>query len=57
MTVYVEALGKEIPTQVLRIAPATMVGGDVVYAVVVALDEQRLTCVGAWSVEVETAVE
>ena len=58
VTVFVEALGKEIPGRVLRIAPqATVVGGDVVYAVVVALDEQPPDLRWGMSVEVETAVE
>jgi HlyD family secretion protein len=39
--VYVEALGEEIEGRVVGIAPqATTIGGDVVYTVYVALDEQ-----------------
>ena len=41
VTVYVEALDIEVPGKVVRIAPqAKVVGGDVVYTVVVVLDEQ-----------------
>jgi HlyD family secretion protein len=40
-TVYVEALNQDIPGRVARISPlASTVGGDVVYTVVVDLDEQ-----------------
>jgi multidrug resistance efflux pump len=40
-TVYVEALGSEIAGRVVRIEPqASKIGGDVVYTVVVELDEQ-----------------
>ena len=40
-TVFVEPLGAQIEGRVLRIAPqATVIGGDVVYAVIVELDEQ-----------------
>jgi len=55
-TVYVEALGVEIGGQVARIASqATTVGGDVVYAIVVALDEQPPGLRWGMSVEVEIA--
>ena len=58
VTVFVEALSKEISGRVLRIAPqATVVGGDVVYAVVVALDEQPPDLRWGMSVEVQTAAE
>ncbi len=41
ITVYVEALATEIGGHVARIAPpANVVGGDVVYTVVINLDEQ-----------------
>ena len=40
-TVFIEPLSSEIEGRVLRIAPqATVIGGDVVYAVVVELDQQ-----------------
>ncbi|MCD6291285.1 MAG: efflux RND transporter periplasmic adaptor subunit [Anaerolineae bacterium] len=40
-TVYVEALGAEVHGRVARIAPqANIVGGDVVYTVIVSLDEK-----------------
>ncbi|GAB4563670.1 MAG: biotin/lipoyl-binding protein [Anaerolineae bacterium] len=40
-TVYIEALNAEIPGTVVRIAPqANIVGGDVVYTVVIVLEEQ-----------------
>jgi HlyD family secretion protein len=53
-TVFVEALGVEIAGQVMRVASrATTVGGDVVYQVVVALDEQPPGLRWGMSVEVE----
>jgi HlyD family secretion protein len=55
-TVYVEALGVEIRGRVASIAPqATTVGGDVVYAVIVDLDEQPPGLCWGMSVEVEIA--
>ena len=56
-TVYVEALGVEIEGQVLDIAPqANTVGGDVVYAVTIELDEQPPGLRWGMSVEVEIKV-
>jgi len=53
-TVYVEALGLDIEGRVVRIASqATTVGGDVVYEVVIELDEQPLNLRWGMSVEVE----
>jgi HlyD family secretion protein len=53
-TVWVEALGQEIEGQVIAIAPqATVIGGDVVYAVKVALDEQPPGLRWGMSVDVE----
>ena len=52
--VFVKALGKEIKGRVVRIAPrATKVGGDVVYTVVVELDEQPAGLRWGMSVDVE----
>jgi len=57
-TVYVEPLGLEVGGQVVHIAPqATTVGGDVVYTVVVELDEQPPGLRWGMSVEVEIAAE
>lgn len=40
-TVFIEALNMEIPGKVARVAPqATVIGGDVVYTVIIELDEQ-----------------
>jgi multidrug resistance efflux pump len=56
-TVYVEALGVEIPGRVAGIAPeATTVGGDVVYKVMVDLDEHPPGLRWGMSVEVEIDV-
>lgn len=53
-TVYVEALGLDIEGRVVRIASqATTVGGDVVYEVVIELDEQPSDLRWGMSVEVE----
>jgi HlyD family secretion protein len=53
-TVYVEALGVEIPGRVERIAPeATTVGGDVVYTVLVELGERPPGLRWGMSIEVE----
>jgi HlyD family secretion protein len=53
-TVHVEALNLEIPGQVMDIAPrADTVGGDVVFAVTIALDEQPRGLRWGMSVEVE----
>jgi multidrug efflux pump subunit AcrA (membrane-fusion protein) len=51
--VYVEALGSEIAGRVVRIAnQASKIGGDVVYTVVVELDEQPLDLRWGMSVDV-----
>jgi HlyD family secretion protein len=56
--VYVEALGEEIGGQVVGIAPqATTIGGDVVYTVYVALDEQPPGLRWGMSTEVEVYTE
>jgi HlyD family secretion protein len=53
-TVYVEALNLEVPGQVTLISPqASTVGGDVVYTVVIALEEQPQGLRLGMSVEVE----
>jgi multidrug resistance efflux pump len=57
-TVYVEALGVEIPGRVERIAPeATTVGGDVVYTVLIELGERPPGLRWGMSVEVEIEVD
>jgi HlyD family secretion protein len=57
-TIYVEALNEDIPGRVARISPlASTVGGDVVYTVVIALDEQPEGLRLGMSVEVEIATE
>ena len=56
-TVYVEALGTEVTGRVVEIgAQATTIGGDVVYPVVVELDEQPAGLRWGMSVEVEIKV-
>ena len=56
--VWVEALGQEIEGQVIAIAPqATIIGGDVVYAVTVELDEQPPGLRWGMSVDVEMDTE
>ena len=56
--VYVEALGEEIAGRVVGIAPqATTIGGDVVYTVYVALDEQPSGLRWGMSTEVEIDTE
>jgi multidrug resistance efflux pump len=56
--VSVEALGTQVAGRVVRIAPqATTVGGDVVYQVVIALDEQPAGLRWGMSVEVEIATQ
>jgi multidrug efflux pump subunit AcrA (membrane-fusion protein) len=55
-TVYVEALGTEVDGRVVEIgAQATTIGGDVVFPVVVELDEQPEGLRWGMSVEVEIA--
>jgi HlyD family secretion protein len=57
-TVFVEALNSDLPGHVTRIAPqATILGGDVVYTVVVALAEQPPALRWGMSVEVKIVVE
>jgi multidrug resistance efflux pump len=57
-TVFVDPLGVEVGGQVARVASqATTVGGDVVYAVVVSLDEQPPGLRWGMSVEVEIVTE
>ncbi len=57
-TIYVEALGVQVEGQVARIASqATMAGGDVVYAVTIALGEQPPGLRWGMSVEIEIAAE
>jgi multidrug efflux pump subunit AcrA (membrane-fusion protein) len=56
--VYVEALGTEVGGQVTRIASrASMIGGDVVYTVVIELDERPPGLRWGMSVEVEIVAE
>ena len=55
-TIYVEALNIEVPGQIVRIAPqAKIVGGDVVYTVLVELDEQPDGLRWGMTVEVDIA--
>jgi multidrug efflux pump subunit AcrA (membrane-fusion protein) len=57
-TVFVEALGVDVTGRVARISPlASTLGGDVVYTVVVDLDEQPDGVRLGMSVEVEIATE
>jgi HlyD family secretion protein len=54
--VYVEALNSDVPGRVARISPlASTLGGDVVYTVVIALEEQPEGLLLGMSVEVEIA--
>jgi HlyD family secretion protein len=56
--VLVEALSAQIPGRVVHVAPqATVIGGDVVYTVMVELDEQPPDLRWGMSVDVEIAVE
>ena len=56
--VAVEALNTDIPGRVVRISPqANIIGGDVVYAVTIALDEQPPNLRWGMSVEVEIDTE
>ncbi len=53
-TVFVEALGKEVTGRVVRVSPqANVVGGDVVYTVVIELDEQPAGLRWGMSADVE----
>jgi HlyD family secretion protein len=57
-TVYVEPLGVEVGGQVVRIASqATMVGGDVMYPVVIKLDKRPPGLRWGMSVEVEVSLD
>ena len=57
-TVYVEALNVDVPGRVARISPlASTVGGDVVYTVIIALEERPEGLRLGMSVEVEIATE
>ncbi len=57
-TVYVEALNVDVPGRVARISPlASTVGGDVVYTVVISLEEQPEGLRLGMSAEVEIATE
>jgi hypothetical protein len=57
-TVYVEALGEDVEGRVVRIAPrADKIGGDVVYPVVIELNEQPAALRWGMSVEVEIATD
>lgn len=57
-TVFVEALNAEVSGEVLRIAPqASTIGGDVVYTVVIGLDEQPQGLRWGMSVEVDVGRE
>jgi len=52
--VYIEALNLEVPGEVVRVSPqANIIGGDVVYTVVVELSEQPVGLRWGMSVEVE----
>ena len=56
--VFIEALNMEVPGTVLRISPkADIIGGDVVYTVVIELDEQPAGLRWGMSVEVEISGE
>lgn len=56
-TVLIEALGDQFPGHVVRIAPqATLIGGDVVYPVTIALDAQPPGLRWGMSAEVEIQV-
>jgi HlyD family secretion protein len=58
VTVFVEALGVEIPGRVLRVAPeANVVGGDVVYTVTIELDEPPPDLRWGMSVDVDILSE
>jgi DNA-directed RNA polymerase subunit H (RpoH/RPB5) len=57
-TVYVEGLGQDIQGRVVRIARrATTLGGDVVYKVVIELDQQPSGLRWGMSVDVEITPE
>jgi HlyD family secretion protein len=57
-TVYVEALNSDVPGRVARISPlASTLGGDVVYTVVIALEEQPEGLLLGMSVEVQIVTD
>jgi HlyD family secretion protein len=57
-TVYIEGLGQDIQGKVVRIAPqATTLGGDVVYQVVIELDQQPPGLRWGMSVDVEITTQ
>ena len=56
VSVYIEALDIDVPGSVVRISPqADVVGGDVVYSVVIKLGEQPVGL--RWGMTVEVAIE
>ncbi len=56
--VYIEALGKQVSGKVIRVAPKSqIIGGDVVYPVTIALDEQPNGLRWGMSAEVEIKTE
>jgi len=56
VSIYIEALNVDVPGRVVRISPqADVVGGDVVYAVIIDLDEQPPGL--RWGMSVEVAFE
>jgi multidrug efflux pump subunit AcrA (membrane-fusion protein) len=56
VSVYIEALNVDVPGRVVRISPqANVVGGDVVYAVIIELDEQPPGL--RWGMTVEVSFE
>ena len=55
-SVYIEALNMDIPGSVARISPqANVIGGDVVYTVLIELDEQPDGL--RWGMTVEVTIE
>ena len=56
VSIYIEALNVDVPGRVVRISPqADVVGGDVVYAVIIDLDEQPPGL--RWGMSVEVSFE
>ena len=54
VTVFVDALNRELTGRITRIAPqSTVAGGDVVYPLVIELDEQPSALRWGMSVDVE----
>jgi RND family efflux transporter MFP subunit len=57
-TVYVEALGEEFPGEVTAISPiSSIIGGDVVYAVTINLNDQPANLLWGMSADVEIQTE